>query len=111
MATKWRSTMNIQTAQQTASLLEDSDYHYAQLTNSDTGKHVKWLSKEQYKELTGSAPDTSTTNLRKFIHGLRPADNEPGIAPVNKITKTNYTQHLAEVNAKLDRILALLEAK
>lgn len=102
MATKWRSTMNIQSAQQTASLLEDSDYHYAQLTSSDTGKHVKWLSKKQYKELTGSAPDTSTTNLRKFIHGLGPADNQ---------TKKNYTQQLAEVNTKLDKILRLLEAE
>jgi hypothetical protein len=91
---------------QTARLLEDSDYHYAQLTDSDTGKHIKWLSKDQYKDLTGSAPNTSVTHLQKFIHSLGPAEIE-----VNKGAKTNYTQHLALVNAKLDRILALLEAK
>lgn len=91
------------TASVTIRKLTADDHHYAemQLTN---GKHLKWLSKTDYESIaTIDTPSTYTphTSLKRFINSLD-SDTPPK-------AKKNYTQELAEVNAKLDKILRLLE--
>ena len=92
--------------------------HYAEMQDSN-GKHLKWLSKTQYHNFDGTCSTpvfrTSTLDhngkyirsdeLRKivgtFVEGI---ESKPQ-------AKKNYTEQLAEVNTKLDKILRLLEAE
>ena len=85
--------------------LTADDHHYAemQLTN---GKHLKWLSKADYESIARiDNPSTYKPHdkLRQFI---QVSGEHIAVKP-----RKNYTEELQELNAKMDRILALVEAK